>query len=159
MIRRIKLFFTKLNRLVDWIPLIWRTGDYDYGYSIEIFKYQLERTANYIEHRGHLENSKLVVSQIRTAIDLIDKSYLGGYVEQAEEEFERQYGKCEMLFNEYDEDNFEIKLWWASAEDSEHNDQINDFHTAHMFAAYAKADRAKALLWKYINKNIESWWD
>ena len=156
---RIKLFFTKLSRLIDWIPVIWNTGDYDYGYSIDIFRYQLERTANYIERHGHLENGQLVVSQIRTAVDLIDKSYLGGYVEQAEEEFERQYGKCEMLFNEYDEDNFELKLWWPIAEDSEHNDQINDFHTAHMFAAYEKADRAKALLWKYVNKNIETWWD
>ena len=155
--QRIKQFFGKVKRLIDWIPLIWNTSDYDYGYSIEIFRYQLERTADYIEKRGHLERGEFVVSQIRTAIDLIDKSYLGGYVEQAEKEFARQYGECETLFG--DEDSFEMTLLWPNAKDPEHNHQISEFYAAHMFAAYAKADRGKAILLKYIDKNIETWWD
>lgn len=156
---KVKNFLRKLRRFIEWVPVIWNTDDYDYGYSIDVFKYQLNRTSDYIESSGHLENGDRIVSQIRTATDLIDNTYLGGYVEQAEEEFTRQYGECEIQFNDYDEENFEMIMLWPSAKDAEHNDQINEFYHAHMFAAYAKADRGKEILWKYINKNIETWWD
>lgn len=156
---RVKLFFRRVRRLIEWLPVIWKGDDYDYQYAINVFKYQLERTANFIETSGNLENSKLVVSQIRTATDLIDKTYSEGYMEEAEDQFERQYGQCEISFHEYDDENFELSLWWPSAEDSVHNDEINQFHTAHMMAAHNKTRRGKDILWRYINKNIETWWD
>ena len=156
---KIKIFLRKLLRLVDYIPVIWNSGDYDYGYSIDIFRYQLERTANYLESTGHLENSKVLVSQIRTAIDLIDKSYRGGYIEEAEEQFERQYGKCDIQFHDYGDENFEMTMYWENAEDDEHNNQINEYYRAHIGAAYEKADRDKVKVWNYIHKNIETWWD
>ena len=156
---RIKLFLRKLLRLVEWLPVIWKGDDYDYKYSIDVFRYQLERTAKYIESNGHLENGERVVLQIRTAIDLIDKTYGGGYQDEAEKQFTRQYGECEVIFNDYDDDNFIIEFQWESAQNFEHNQEINDLHTAHMMAAYNKTQRDKEVLWKYINKNIETWWD
>jgi len=159
MMWRIKLFLRKLLRLVEYIPVIWNSGDYDYGYSIDLFRYQLERTGKFIKKSGHLENSDLVALQIKTACELIDNGYQGGYVEQAEAEFERQYGKCDIQFHDYDDDNFEVVMYWENAEDEDHNKEINEYYHAHMTAAYAKADRAKELAWKYIHKNIETWWD
>jgi hypothetical protein len=156
---RIKLFFRRLKRLIEWLPIIWEGGDYDYGFAINAFKYQLERTAKYIESNGHLENGKLVALQIKTACELIDNTYKGGYVDQADAEFERQYGKCDIQFHDYDEDNFEVVMWWENAVDEEHNKEINEYYHAHMNAAYAKSDRAKDILWRYIHKNIEKWWD
>lgn len=159
---KIRLFFRKLKRLIQYIPVIWKTDDYDYGYSIDLLRYQLGRTADYIESHAHLENHKLVTLQIRTTCDLIDKGYLGGYVDQAEAEFERQYGKSEIVFKEFtegEENEYLINILWDSAEDAEHNEEIHEFYTAHMYAAYKKADRAKKLAWQYIHKNIETWWD
>jgi len=156
---RIKLFFRRLKRLIDYIPVVWAGGDYDYGYSIDMFRYQLGRTADFIEKNGHLENSKVIALNIRTACGLIDNGYLGGYVERADAEFERQYGSCDIQFVDYDDDNFEVIMWWENASDQEHNKEINEYYSAHMTAAYAKADRAKELAWKYIHKNIETWWD
>jgi hypothetical protein len=160
--RKIKIFFRKLKRLIQYIPVIWKTDDYDYGYSIEMFRYQLERTGKFIKKSGHLENSDLVALQIKRACELIDNGYQGGYVEQAEAEFERQYGKSEIVFKEFTEggeDEYLLDIVWDSAEDAEHNKEINKFYDAHMYAAYKKADRAKKLTWQYIHKNIETWWD
>lgn len=159
MMQRIKSFLIKLNRLIDYIPVIWNSGDYDYGYSIDVFRYQLERTANYIQSNGHIKDSDLVALQIKTACELIDNSYRGGHVEQAEAEFERQYGTCDIEFHDYDGDNFELVMWWQNAEDEEHNNQINEYYRAHMAAAYEKSDRDKQRAWNYIHKNIEAWWD
>jgi len=156
---RIKLFFRRLLRLVEWLPVIWKGGDYDYNYAIDVFKYQLERTANYISTNGHLENGAEVVLQIRTAVDLINKVYNNGYIDEAEEQFERQYGSSEIFFTDYDDDNFEINIWWESAINSEHNDEINEFYKAHMMQAHNKEKRGKEVLWKYIHKHIDTWWD
>lgn len=156
---QIKLFLRKLLRVVEWLPVIWKGGDYDYKYSIDVFRYQLERTAKYIENHAHLENGERTVLQIRTAIDLIDKTYNGGYQDEAEEQFTRQYGECDVVFGEYDDDNFIIEFQWESAQDFDHNQEINDLHTAHMMAAYNKTQRGKEVLWKYINKHIDTWWD
>lgn len=159
MMRQIKLFLRRLLRFIEWLPVIWKGDDYDYKYSIDVFRYQLERTAKYIKSNGHLENGELVVLQIRTAIDLIDNTYGGGYQDEAEQQFTRQYGECDVVFSEFDDDNFEIGFKWESAQDFDHNEEINDLHTAHMVAAYNKTQRDKEVLWKYINKHIDTWWD
>lgn len=156
---RIKLFFRKLKRLVEWLPVIWRGDDYDYNFAINAFKYQLERTAKYIEKNGHLENGKQVVLQIRTATELIDKVYNDGYLDEAEAQFGRQYGTSEIVFTDYDGDNFEINIQWHSALNFEHNDEINEFYKAHMMHAYNKTKRGQDLLWRYIARNIDRWWD
>ena len=156
---RIKLFLRRLLRLVEWLPVIWRGDDYDYKYSIDVFKYQLQRTANYISSNGHLENGAGVVLQIQTAVDLIDKTYGGGYQDEAEEQFTRQYGESEVIFNENEDGTFDIEFWWDSALDADHNDEIKKLHTAHMMAAYNKTERDKKVLWVYINKHIDKWWD
>jgi hypothetical protein len=90
---------------------------------------------------------------------LIDNTYGGGYQDEAEQQFTRQYGECDVVFSEFDDDNFEIGFKWESAQDFDHNEEINDLHTAHMIAAYNKTQRDKEVLWKYINKHIDTWWD
>lgn len=156
---KVKRFFRRLKRLIEYIPVIWKTDDYDYNYSIQLFQYQLRRIANYIETSGHIENASQTVLQIRTAVDLIDKTYGGGYQDEAEEQFTRQYGECDVVFNDLGDDNFEIDFVWPSAMDADHNKEINDLHTAHMMSAYNKTTRDKEVLWKYIHKHIDTWWD
>lgn len=156
---KVKTFLRRLKRLAQYIPVIWKTNDYDYGYSIELFQHQLRRTADYIEKNGHLENSKVVALKIRTACDLLDAGYHGKYIEEAEASFERQYGKSEIIFSENPEGNFEMQIWWSISEDEDHNKEIQEYWSAAMGAAYVKSDRAKKLAWNYIHKNIDQWWD
>lgn len=159
MMHKVKRFFRRLKRLIEYIPVIWKTDDFDYGYSIQLFQHQLRRTADYIEKNGHLENSKVVALKIRTACDLLDAGYHGKYIEEAEAEFERQYGESEVIFSETTEGNFDMQIWWPIAEDEDHNKEIQEYYSAAMGAAHIKSDRAKKLAWNYIHKNIDQWWD
>ena len=77
-----KRFFRRVKRVIDFLPLIWKGDDYDYYYSIELFRYQLERTADYIEERGHLTNADDVVKEIRTATTLLENVYDEKYIEE-----------------------------------------------------------------------------
>lgn len=159
MMHKVKRFFRRLKRLIEYITVIWKTDDFDYAYSIQLFQYQLLRTADYIEENGYIENSKVVALKIRTACDLLDAGYNYKYIDVAEAEFERQYGESEIIFNENPEGDFDMQIWWPIAEDEDHNKEIEEYWSAAMAAARIKSDRAKNLAWNYIHKNIETWWD
>ena len=75
-------FFRRVRRVVDFLPIIWKGEDWDYAYSVELFRYQLERTADYIEKRGHLANADDVVKEIRTATTLLENVYEEKYIEE-----------------------------------------------------------------------------
>lgn len=77
-----KRFFRRVRRVIDFLPIICKGEDYDYYYSIELFRYQLERTANYIEERGHLANADDVVKEIRIATTLLEDVYEEKYLEE-----------------------------------------------------------------------------
>tara|TARA_R110000772_G_scaffold25903_3_gene67255 strand:+ start:202 stop:690 length:489 start_codon:yes stop_codon:yes gene_type:complete len=153
----LKRSYTRLIRLFEYLPIIWNTGDHDYGYNIELFKYQLDRTADALENSQY-SSGKIDALKIRTVSDLIEKSYLGGYVEEAEEQFARQYGLHEVTFDKSDDEGFKLLRTWHSAKDAEHNQEINEYYTANTTAAYNKADDGKKLVWNYVSNNIENWW-
>jgi hypothetical protein len=124
----------QIKRVIDFLPLIWNGFDFDYTYSIDIFKKQLERTANYLEsNRAYGMGAVNRASRIRTAIRLMDKVY--------EEDYSLQYvNKLEQLYGGNTNQNSEIrrKLFKESIE---------------------KQKRAHKLLWRYIEHNIQHWWD
>lgn len=72
---KIKKFFYKLKRVWDFLPIIWKGDDYDYGYSIDLFKYQLNRTADYIKDHSFIVDADDIASEIKTATELMDKIY------------------------------------------------------------------------------------
>ena len=77
-----KRFFRRVRRVIDFLPIIWKGEDYDYYYSLQLFQYQLERTADYIEERGMIVDAPHVASRLRTAAKLMDRVYNDYYLEQ-----------------------------------------------------------------------------
>ena len=157
----IKRFFNRVVRLFQYIPVIWHTEDYDYMYALDIFKYQLKRTGQYVEDADRILSSRLVNAKIKTAIDILDKAYSDHYINEPYKILERQYGKCEFDFREIEgTGNYEfMDLKWEGAVDAEHNQEINDLLRAMEVQAQQKQERAKKLAWQYIHQNIETWWD
>ena len=77
---RIRRKYQQIKRVIDFLPIIWNGFDFDYMYSIELFKKQLERQAKLFESdKLNSDRSKQNASRIRTAISLMDKVYNGDY--------------------------------------------------------------------------------
>lgn len=132
---KIKYFFIRtyerISNVIRWLPIIWQARDWgDYAYTIEIFKFQLENLAKSLD-RGEDGHtlSNHKSQQIRTAIRLMNKAYSDDYFED--------YLK-------------EIKLIPTS------NYKERDLCIERYMS---KKERAHKLLWKYIEQNIQSWWD
>ena len=72
----IRWFFRRLKRVWDFLPIIWKGYDFDYAHAINLFKYQLERTADFMESdKAMTVDADIRAKRIRTAIELLQKVY------------------------------------------------------------------------------------
>ena len=115
--RAIKQFIRRVKRTYAFLPIIWKGYDFDYWYSIELFRYQLERTADQIEKSDIIVDAPHVVSRIRTAVKLLDRVYNDYYLEQVDwddnsslEKALKQDAKAERILWKFIGHN--IRGWW-----------------------------------------------
>jgi len=79
----VKRKIQQIKRVIDFFPLIWSGFDFDYRYSLDLFKKQLERTASFLESdKAYTLSAKTNAQKIRTAIRLIDIVYDETYVDE-----------------------------------------------------------------------------
>ena len=67
MVQNIKYFFKRkyrqIERVIDYLPIIWRGFDFDYQYSLELFKKQLERQAKFFDSNDVYNSASKTNSQ------------------------------------------------------------------------------------------------
>jgi hypothetical protein len=117
----VRYFFKRkknqVNRVIDFLPMIWNGFDFDYSYSIDLFKKQLERTADFMESdRAMTVDADIRARRIRTAIELLQKVY--------DEEYGCQYQVKGRLYQQskekqkraeklvWDFIGHNIRYWW-----------------------------------------------
>jgi len=68
--------YRQIQRVIDFLPIIWKGYDFDYVYSIKLFRKQLQRQATFLESdKAYSLSAKTNAQKIRTAIRLMDKVY------------------------------------------------------------------------------------
>jgi hypothetical protein len=162
MIKDIKHFFKRkyrqVERVIDFLPIIWKGYDFDYMYSLELFKKQLERQAKLFESDDlNSDRSKQNASRIRTAIQLMDKVYNDEYELEWVDKLKEEYGSDILDFKfedtgrgdgtsylkyKYEDLNMRSKMKKELIKESRE-----------------KQKRAHKLLWDFIEHNIQYWWD
>jgi len=138
--------YQQIQRVIDFLPMIWNGFDFDYSYALKLFKKQLERQAKFLESDKALKlSAKHNASRIRTAIRLMDKVYDEEYGMECEEHIEKLYGMT-CYRNEL-------------AVDEKHQEEIDEVIHQMMLLSRDRQDRAHKLLWDFIEHNITKWWD
>jgi hypothetical protein len=157
MVRR---FFRRSKRFLELAPVIWKGEDYDSGYAIELFRTQLNRTADFLVNDSYRVDGKVQAAKIRVATELLDRVYNGYYETEPFNILERMYGNSTIEFKEIEGDKFQYTgLKWERAVDESHNDEINEVMNAMIKLSNQRQKRAEELVWKYIYHNINNWWD
>ena len=158
--------YRQIQRVIDFLPVIWNGFDFDYSYSLELFKKQLERQAKFLESgRAMSLSAKDNASRIRTAIRLMDKVYNDEYEVEYIEHIEKLYGKTVydwVELEEKDEDGktyHEMIQWNEFALSSKHQEDIDEVKKEMMLLSIGRQNRAHKLLWDFIEHNIQKWWD
>lgn len=153
--------YRQVKRVLDYLPIIWKGYDCDYGYAIELFKHQLIRTANFMESDGaYAIDSNIRAKRIKTAIELLDKVYDEEYGCEYQEQIKSIYGDNVLDWNFEDTGRgdetsylkYEYEKW-------ENKDEVKETFDKLFKQSKEKQIRAEKLVWEFISHNIRGWWD
>lgn len=160
----IKYFFKRkvwqIRNVFKWLPVIWNQFDFDYHYSIEVFKFQLEKQAKFLESgKACTTNAKHNASRIRTAIRLMKKVYDEDYVCEYQVKLAELYGK-DVLDWEFEEIGDKgSSILKHKYEKWENASEINTIQSKLFLESHKKQVKAHRILWAFIEHNIRHFWD
>jgi len=159
--KMIKDIFRRIQRVIDFLPMIWKGYDFDFRYSVELFKHQLERQAKFFESsKSYRRDSLHQASRIRTVIKLMDIVYDEKYHDEMTVMMEKIYGEQKFEFIENKATGmYSLDIRWEKAVDDQHNEEIMQIWSEQMKITAYKTKRAHDIMWRMIEHNIRYWWD
>ena len=155
-------FVSNIKRIYAYLPVIWRTYDFDYIYSLDMMMFQLERTVKYLESdNAHGESNKWRASRGRLIISLYKKYRNEYYATEPYDIFCEKYGACSMDLERNEKYNaYQLKGWkWEYAKDEEHNRELNKEFDELFKSAQKKQDKCNRLFWLVLQQYIVYIWD
>lgn len=158
--------YRQVKRVLDFLPIIWKGYDFDYRYAIDLFKYQLERTADFMESdKAVTVDANIRAKRIRTAIELLDKVYDEEYGMEYMDQLESKYGKSNFEFIETDTLDEKGEPYYKMVERYEKEYTVPELleieaEKKHLMnLSSKKQQKAENLVWEFISHNIRGWWD
>ena len=159
--RTLKQFIRRVKRTYAFLPIIWKGYDSDYGYAIELFRYQLERTADFMESdRAMTVDADVRAKRIRTAVELLEKVYEDEYGCEYQNKMKELYG--ENVLNWWFEDTGKgdgTSYLRQEFEKWDNTEEVQKMMNKLFLESQTKQKRAEELVWKFISHNIKHWWD
>lgn len=160
----IKRKFWQIRNVLRWLPIIWDQFDFDYIYAIEVFKFQLQKTSNFLNSDSAItQSAKDNHKRLETIIKLMTKVYDDEYGMEYQDVLEDKYGS-ELLEHKFikceDKEGFhELKWSYQLTETPERIEEIDNETLMAMKLSNEKQKKAHKLLWKLIEHNIQKMWD
>tara|TARA_Y100000389_G_scaffold123881_1_gene121219 strand:+ start:1837 stop:2412 length:576 start_codon:yes stop_codon:yes gene_type:complete len=155
----------QIKNVIGWIPVVWKQFDFDYHYSLEVFKHQLLKQAKEMESdRAIGMNSKIDAEKIRMVISLMDKVYNEEYACEYQQKLKDKYGVdvIDWVFSDILEKPDMNRLNWKYEVDEKWvdlRDQIKEDSDKWFKESHDKQERAHKLLYKLLEFYIRRWWD
>ena len=154
--------YTQIQRVLYFLPIIWKGYDWDYSYAIELFRHQLQRTATFLEgENSYILNHQFTADRIKTAIKLMDRVYDEEYyMHEHQTKLKNIYG--DDVFDFEFKDTFKgdgstyLKYKYENWENA---DEIRELNHKYFHESTRKQKKAHRILWRYIEHNIQNWWD
>ena len=155
----------QIKNVIGWIPVVWKQFDFDYRYSIEVFKHQILKQAKFMESdKAYGVNSHIDAQKIRMVVRLMDKVYDEEYACEYQQKLKDTYGEDvdEWVFHDsVDLDDYH-EIVWKFEEDKKYEslrEEIRENKDKWFKESQDKQERAHKLLWKLIEFYIRGWWD
>ena len=150
----------QFKNVLRWLPIIWKQHDFDYHYSLEVFKFQLQKQAEFLESdRAVTLCAKDRAKRIRTVLKLMDKVYDEEYAMEYQEVLEEMYGKDVLNFTFEESERSGYKILKYKYESWSNADEIAQIKDELFQMSKEKQKRAHKILWAMIEKDIQTWWD
>lgn len=173
-----KYFKQGVKNIIYWFPIIWKDRDWDSHYIFEILQHKLKAQAKYIGDRDFHTRAQLDAKRMRLCVKLIKKvqeeDYTMEYMDYHKDrvwftDCEDRPGSSlynsEEVWEKYDEYFKKYPLVYKRVMKGEGvftldgRDESDMKRIIAMNIAHLNHDRARKLLFKIMEENIEGWWD
>jgi hypothetical protein len=173
-----KYFKQGVKNIWYWFPVIWKDRDWDGHYIFEILQHKLTAQAKYIGARDFHTRAQLDAKRMRICVNLIKKiqeeDYTMEYMDyhkdrvwftDVEERPGNSLYNSEEVWEKYDEYFAKYPLVYKRVMKGEGvftldgRDESDMKRIIAMNIAHLNHDRARKLLFKIMEENIEGWWD
>lgn len=155
--------FWQIKNLIKWFPIIWNQYDWDYGYAIDLFKFQLRKMQNsFNSDKAISSGAKLRASQIKRIVDLMDNVDNEVPFNKIMDEFYNKYGNQDMIFEPTKtgkRKTFELEFVRTKPNYLIPDEEYDELQSETLKKAYEYQTKAEKLVWRLIGENIKSWWD
>ena len=171
-----RTFMTGIKNLIYWFPIIWKDRNWDDHYIFEIFKHKLKAQAKYIGAGGiHVRaerDAEIMMTCVRLMKLVQEETYSSEYMD---------YHKSKHWFEDIP-DKPGYSSWNSKLMEENFDDYFKKYPLIHkrvlngegpfslngreddkqviaMNIGYVNHARARKLLFKLMEENIERWWD
>jgi hypothetical protein len=161
MIRTIKSYYRRVKRTLEFLPIIWKGYDFDYRHALDLFHYQLSRTADFMDSdKAYSVRAKQDARRLRMILDLMKKVYDEEYRMQHFDQMEEIWGNYESIWEPIKNGNYRYGgMKWELANTPEKEKEADLMFSKLAKEAEGKHQRAKKLLWDLVHHNLEHFWD
>lgn len=157
--------FRQIKNVISWIPVVWNQFDFDYLYSLQVFKHQLLKQAKHFERPDSWgERDYIKAQKIRMICRLMDKVYDEDYACEYQQKLKDKYGDDVIDFEFLDipdRPDYSTMKWKFEVDGKfeSKRDEIRENHDKWFQESQDKQKRAHKLLWKLIEHNVQGWWN
>jgi len=161
-----------VRNIFRWLPIVWKDRDWDTHYIWKVFKFKLTNQAKYIGDRGIHTSAKRDAERMRLCVKLMDKIqneyYSSEYIDFQDSEFdfipipnsENYEMKSKILSEDFDTYFAKYPRIYKQVIEMENPPfRNNEKMGIAINIARINHRRAKKLLFRIMEENIESWWD
>jgi len=169
-------FVHGVKNLIYWFPVIWKDRNWDSSFIFEILSHKLKAQSKYIGKRDFHVTAKRDAEVMMTCVRLIklvrDEHYQMEYMDYRKAKYwfqpvEDQPGyttwESKELEENYDDYFKKYPLIYKRVLNGEgvfgRVEREDDKHIIAMNIAHINHDRARKLLFKIMESEIEKWWD
>jgi hypothetical protein len=173
-----KYFKQGVKNIIYWFPIIWKDRNWDDHYIFDILKHKLKAQAKYIGDRDWHTRAQLDAKRMRLCVKLIEKiqeeDYAMEYMDyhkdrvwftSCEDKPEYKQYNSEIVKDTFDEFFKKYPLVYKKVLKGEGVFTLNGRDESEMKKIIAmnishiNHERARKLLFKIMEENIEGWWD
>lgn len=152
------------KNLWRWFPIIWKDRDWDDFYIYKVLQFKLKNQAQFIGNRDWHTRAKRDAEKMMTCVRLIDKiteEYYGmEYYEYYDFDFDFKDGRVLGFKTTKDElDTYFAKYPLTFKKIVAEYGDAKDKSSLALLMGMDRQEKARKLLFKILEQNIESWWD
>ena len=156
----IKRKIWQIKNLIKWFPVIWNQYDFDESYAIEVFIFQLNKIADFLDSdKACTVSAKANASCIRKTTKLLQDVMDEKFAMEYQNNFKECYGEVKFKFESTDNPKLNQLKWKFPTIDGMTEEELDKIYTKMFHESQAKQEKAHNLAWRLVANHIRGWWD